>query len=121
MKTTLKLEEAGQLIFAVYMNTFLPYTWWWYWVWFLAPDLSMVGYLVNTRIGAVAYNLFHHKGVALAVYITGISLGSHELQFAGLLLFGHSAFDRLLGYGLKYADSFQNTHLGLIGKAVHGK
>jgi hypothetical protein len=31
-------------------------------------------------------------------------------------LFGHSNMDRLLGYGLKYPDAFQNTHLGVIGK-----
>ncbi|MFN0216732.1 MAG: DUF4260 family protein [Saprospiraceae bacterium] len=24
--------------------------------------------------------------------------------------------DRALGYGLKYTDSFSNTHLGIIGK-----
>ena len=31
-------------------------------------------------------------------------------------LFGHSSFDRVMGYGLKHEDSFQNTHLGGIGR-----
>jgi hypothetical protein len=31
-------------------------------------------------------------------------------------LFCHSSLDRVLGYGLKYPDAFQNTHLGRIGK-----
>jgi uncharacterized protein DUF4260 len=31
-------------------------------------------------------------------------------------LFEHSSFDRVLGYGLKHEDAFQNTHLGRIGK-----
>ncbi|MBV6397568.1 MAG: hypothetical protein HFACDABA_03182 [Anaerolineales bacterium] len=31
-------------------------------------------------------------------------------------LFGHSSFDRVLGYGLKHEDAFQNTHLGRIGR-----
>lgn len=118
MKALLKLEEALQLIFAAYLSTFLPFAWWWYWVLFLTPDVSMIGYVISTRIGAITYNLFHHKGVALGIYMAGISLANAELQFAGLLLFGHSAFDRLLGYGLKYADSFQNTHLGRIGKTT---
>ena len=61
MKNILKLEEAAQLIFTVYLNTFLPYAWWWYWVWILAPDLSMLGYLINTKAGAAAYNFVHHK------------------------------------------------------------
>lgn len=73
----------------------------------------------------ISIQFYTHKGVALAIYMLGAAASFHELQFvdpfvvqfAGLLLFGHSAFDRLLGYGLKYADSFQNTHLGRIGKA----
>jgi hypothetical protein len=39
------------------------------------------------------------------------------MQLAGLIMFGHSAFDRLLGYGLKFKDSFNHTHLGHIGKS----
>jgi hypothetical protein len=31
-------------------------------------------------------------------------------------LLGHSSFDRVLGYGLKYDDDFKHTHLGWIGK-----
>ena len=31
-------------------------------------------------------------------------------------LYGHSSFDRVLGYGLKHEDAFQNTHLGRIGR-----
>jgi hypothetical protein len=121
MKTTLRLEEAAMLILAVYLNTFLPFEWWVYWAFFLAPDLGMIGYLANAKVGAFTYNLVHHKGVAIAFYILGIGLSSPELQFTGLLLFGHSAFDRMLGYGLKYEDNFHHTHLGLIGKAAHGK
>lgn len=121
MKLLLKLEEVAQLVLAVYLNTFLPFEWWWYWVLFLTPDISMVGYLVNTKIGAATYNFIHHKGVAVIVYLAGLYFAQQELQFAGLLLYGHSAFDRMMGYGLKYQDSFHNTHLGLIGKAAHGK
>jgi hypothetical protein len=121
MKTLLKTEEAVQLVFAVYLNTFLPNAWWWYWVFFLLPDIGFIGYALNTKIGAFTYNILHHKGIALAIYVLGLSLTNFELQFTGLLLFGHSAFDRMLGYGLKYADSFQHTHLGMIGKTANGK
>jgi hypothetical protein len=121
MKTSLRIEEAAMLVLAVCLNTFLPFEWWLYWVLFLAPDIGMIGYLVNARVGALSYNLVHHKGVAILFYILGLYFSSNELQFTGLLLFGHSSFDRMLGYGLKYSDSFQNTHLGLIGKAQHGK
>jgi hypothetical protein len=121
MKNVLRLEEVGILALSVYLSNFLPYAWWWYWVLFLAPDIGLTGYAVNPRAGALIYNLFHHKGIAVLIYITGLSTGSHELQFTGLLLLGHSSFDRILGYGLKYADNFHNTHLGLIGKAAYDK
>jgi hypothetical protein len=117
MKIILKIEEAFQMVLATYLAMQLPYPGWWYWVLFLAPDVGMLGYLVNTRTGAITYNLFHHKGIALLFYLTGMIMNNIPLQFIGLLLFGHSAFDRALGYGLKYNDSFKNTHLGWIGKA----
>jgi hypothetical protein len=33
----------------------------------------------------------------------------------GLVWLAHIGVDRLLGYGLKYNDNFQHTHLGWIG------
>jgi hypothetical protein len=42
---------------------------------------------------------------------------SINIRFSALeFLFGHSSFDRVLGYGLKHEDAFQNTHLGRIGR-----
>ena len=116
MKRTIALEEAVMFGLSIYLFNRLSFAWWWYLVLILTPDLSMLGYLVNTRTGAMVYNFFHHKGVAIVVYVTGLSLNNEVLQLIGLILFGHSSMDRMLGYGLKYPDSFQNTHLGLIGK-----
>ena len=42
--------------------------------------------------------------------------GSRWVAFLGLLWAFHIAGDRLLGYGLKFMSSFQDTHLGKIGK-----
>jgi hypothetical protein len=116
MKQLLRIEEAMMLVLAIYLNTLLPYPWWFYWAFFLAPDLGFIGYAFGTRIGAFTYNILHHKGVGIALYLAGLFMSVTALEFAGLLLFGHSSFDRLLGYGLKYQDSFQNTHLGPIGR-----
>ena len=115
MKNTLKFEELGMLLLSILLFYQLNYTWWVYLIWFFVPDIGMLGYLFNTRVGAVTYNIFHHKGIAIIIYIIGIVLQNQELQLAGIILFGHSSFDRMLGYGLKYPDSFQNTHLGKIG------
>ena len=118
MKNLLKLEELFLFGLALFLFSQLDYGWGWYALLFLTPDLSMVGYLANPRLGAWTYNLIHHKGLAVALYVFGSLLPASGawLMFAGTLLFGHSSFDRVLGYGLKHEDAFQNTHLGVIGK-----
>jgi hypothetical protein len=116
MKKLISLEEAAMLALSIYLFSRLSFAWWVYLALILTPDLSMIGYMVNTRVGAGLYNFFHHKAVAIVVYIAGLYLNSEVVQLIGLILFGHSCMDRMLGYGLKYPDSFQNTHLGMIGK-----
>jgi hypothetical protein len=116
MKTLLNLEDLGKLAAAYILTLFLGFKWWVFFAWLLVPDVSMVGYLVNTRVGAWLYNVIHHQGVAVAVGLAGLYMADLNFQFAGLLLFGHSAMDRIFGYGLKYEDNFHNTHLGWIGK-----
>lgn len=116
MKNILKLEEVALLGLAIYLNSYLPFPTWVFWALFLAPDIGMLGYVVNPKVGAFAYNVFHHKGIAILCYFAGYFLIIHELTLAGVILLGHSSFDRILGYGLKFSDSFQHTHLGMIGK-----
>ena len=116
MKNLLKLEELLFFGLALFLFSGLDYNWGWYALLFFAPDLSMVGYLANPRIGAWTYNLIHHKGLAVAAYVLGYLFTAPLLMFAGTILLGHSSFDRVLGYGLKHEDAFQNTHLGRIGR-----
>jgi hypothetical protein len=116
MKATLKAEEAIMFAFSLFLFNQTNFSWMWFCILFLAPDLGMLGYLINTRAGAFTYNLLHHKGIAIFVFMAGFYFAATQLVFAGILLFAHSSFDRMLGYGLKYNDSFQHTHLGMIGK-----
>ena len=116
MKNLLKLEEAFMFGLSIFLFSKLDYAWWWYPLLILAPDLSMAGYLMNTRVGAMTYNFIHHKGLGIGLFVLGVVLANQLLQLTGLILFGHSSMDRTLGYGLKYSDSFQNTHLGVIGR-----
>jgi hypothetical protein len=117
MKTLIKIEELSLTLVSFYLFLGLEYTWWWFLVLFLIPDLSMLGYLLGPKVGAWTYNLAHHKGIAVVLFVLGGSLQMQWLQLVGLIMLGHSSFDRILGYGLKYTDSFQHTHLGRIGRA----
>jgi len=123
MKNLIKLEEAAQFLLILFAMYVAHMSWWVFLLLLIGPDLSMLGYLVNTRVGAVCYNLFHHKGVAILVIMLAqvmryglIGDFSGELMAIGLILYGHASLDRIFGYGLKFGDSFQHTHLGWIGK-----
>ena len=116
MKNLLKLEEFFLFALSLFLFSGLDYTWGWYALLFLTPDLSMIGYLWGPRVGSWTYNVIHHKGLAVALYILGYLLSIPWLMLAGTILLGHSSLDRVFGYGLKYPDAFQNTHLGVIGK-----
>ncbi len=77
----------------------------------LAPDLSMIGYLVNPRIGATAYNLIHTYALPITLGVASL-LGGWPLGVSlALVWLAHIGMDRTVGYGLKYASNFKDTHL----------
>jgi hypothetical protein len=116
MKHLLQFEELVQTLAGIIILALLPlhFSWWLWPFLFLSPDISFIAYTVNKKVGAWAYNILHHKGVATGLAITGYFLHDNVLTFIGVLLFTHSSFDRLLGYGLKYTDSFKHTHLDTL-------
>ena len=116
MKTSLKLEELAQFLFGLFLFTETSYPWWYFPAFILLPDIGMLGYLVSTKLGALCYNLFHHKAIALGILTLGLYLHDEFYILVGIILFSHAALDRTFGYGLKYPDSFNHTHLGRIGR-----
>lgn len=115
MKKVLQLEELAQFIGSMYAFSLLDFAWWWYPALIITPDIGMIGYLVNTKIGAFTYNLFHHKGIAALFLVLGLYSMNQTILLTSIILFGHASMDRIFGYGLKYTDSFKHTHLGQIG------
>ena len=96
-----QVQHAGWALFAVL---------------FFAPDLSMLGYLVNPKIGAAAYNAVHTTVVYGPLAVYGYLSGFSVAFAVGLIGLAHVGFDRLLGYGLKYPLGFGYTHLGCMGE-----
>jgi Domain of unknown function (DUF4260) len=116
MKNIIKLEEAAMFAASIYFLVQFNPAWWVYLILLLGPDISMLGYLGGNKTGALFYDLFHHKGVAIAIYFIGVFIKSDILLISGIVLFGHSSMDRMFGYGLKLNEGFKFTHLGRIGK-----
>jgi len=116
MKNTIRLEEAAMFGLSAYILYSWQAEWWWYLILFLGPDISILGYLAGNKAGAITYNLFHHKGIAVIIFTTGLFLPNFLIQITGIVLFGHASMDRMFGYGLKTTEGFKYTHLGIIGK-----
>src|SRR5947208_12174218 len=116
MKNIIKLEELAIFAAALFLlyQFHLHVSWWLYAILFFSPDIGMLGYLINTKVGAITYNFFHHKAVAITVIALGYFLKNDAAVLYGLIMLAHSSFDRLLGYGLKYPDDFKHTSIGYL-------
>ncbi len=114
----LRLEGLTVLSAAILVYFRSGHSWLLFVVFFLAPDISFVGYFWGPRTGAAIYNIFHS-------YILPVTLGC-GMWMAGrsiaipLIWAAHIGFDRLLGYGLKYPTGFGDTHLGKLGQRPAG-
>jgi hypothetical protein len=116
MRVWLRLEGFSVLTLVLLLYLRQRGSWLLFAILFLAPDLSMLGYLAGQRVGAVLYNIAHSYILPLALAAFAM-LGNHGgLLLYVLIWFGHIGLDRALGYGLKYGSSFGHTHLGWIGK-----
>src|SRR5512132_2860355 len=108
MKTLIKLEELTFVLLSFYLFLALDYAWWWFPLLFFVPDVSMIGYLVNSKMGALTYNFIHHKALAIVLYLFGSFTQLPGLQLAGLVMFGHASLDRALGFELQQLTSKGN-------------
>ncbi len=110
----LRLEGAAMLgvLLAAYASS--GHSWWLFAALFLVPDLSMLAYLADARTGAAAYNAVHSTIGPVLLGAAGLLLGASLLPWLAAIWAAHIGFDRMLGYGLKYASGFKDTHLGSI-------
>jgi hypothetical protein len=107
----LRTEEATLFILTLYAYQHLHSSWLLFAILFLTPDLFMLGYLLNVRLGAATYNLAHTLTLPVALLLASYVEHWHLASAVALIWTAHIAFDRLLGYGLKYPTYFKDTHL----------
>ena len=112
-----RLEWAAVFLAAVVLYWWLGASWWLFALLILAPDLSMAGYLAGPRAGAIVYNVFHALIGPLALAAAGLAFGLSWAFSVATIWLAHIALDRTLGYGLKLATAFTDTHMGPIGAA----
>ena len=92
-------------------------SWWLFAALWLAPDLSMLGYLAGACRGARVDNGIHNDVGPAVLGLCAYLLHANVVAVAGALIWAnHVAVDRMLGFGLKCGEGFSYTHLGRVGK-----
>lgn len=116
VRLVLRLEGLCVLIAAVVAYSKFGAGWSTFALFFLAPDISFLGYLAGPKLGAISYNVAHSYIGAVACVVAGLVLPAPVLLYAGMIWCAHIGFDRAFGYGLKSSEGFSFTHLGRIGR-----
>jgi Domain of unknown function (DUF4260) len=112
-RSLLLLEGVAGLIVSLLAYHRQHGSWLLFAILFLAPDLSMLGFLGGARLGAATYNAIHTYLGPLILVGYSILTGDTRLLPITLIWTAHISFDRMLGYGLKYPTRFQDTHLAV--------
>lgn len=113
-RVLLRVEGVVVLALAVLLYWVNGGSWVLFGALFLAPDLSMLGYLAGRRAGTGVYNAVHSYALPGVLAVGGLLGGSPVVVGVALVWFAHIGMDRAVGYGLKYPDGFEQTHLGRV-------
>jgi hypothetical protein len=113
----LRAEGAVVLIVSVAAYHELNGSWLLFFLLILWPDLFMAGYLANVRLGAALYNLAHTYAWPLLLGAAAAFEHWHSALLFALIWTTHIGMDRMLGYGLKYATFFKDTHLQRVASS----
>ncbi len=114
VRNLLRLESLAVLALSLFLFATLHANWWLFAALFLLPDLTFTGYWAGPRIGAIAYNALHSYLGPTLLGLAALAAQRPAVLPIALIWTAHIAFDRALGYGLKYASAFGDTHLGQL-------
>lgn len=110
----LKLEGLLIGVLSIWAYSVISGDWRMFALLILIPDLSMLGYLAGKDIGAKTYNIIHSYLLPVGLGVVGFINGDNLLLSLAFIWTAHIGIDRVLGYGLKYAEGFKVTHFEKI-------
>jgi hypothetical protein len=113
MKPSLLLKLEGLLVFAAALFGYsqINGNWILFALLILAPDVSMLGYLKDVKLGAFIYNAVHTYILPVTLIAVSYFAGFDPGLTLAIIWIAHIGMDRLLGFGLKYPTEFKDTHL----------
>lgn len=114
IKIMLHVEGFSILALSLYSYGYHDFSWIFFFILLFAPDLSMLGYLIDNKVGAIVYNVFHTYTTVIFVLFLSFLLINETILAVGLIWAAHIGMDRIVGYGLKYTNTFKETHLNRV-------
>ncbi|MGE7021790.1 DUF4260 domain-containing protein [Solibacillus cecembensis] len=114
IKLFIRVEYGIAFLLLLFIYMRLDFSLWLFFILLLVPDLTMVGYAMNKKIGAVIYNFGHTLIIPFLLLIVSFSSSNELVVMFSLIWTAHILMDRCFGFGLKYEDTFKNTHLQRI-------
>ncbi|UUX33736.1 DUF4260 domain-containing protein [Fundicoccus culcitae] len=105
----IKLEFLSLLALTIFGYWYFNYAWWPFFVFLLLPDILMLGYMINPKVGSLVYNLGHTLSIPTLIFMIFILQGNRLMIQIALIWMAHICADRFLGFGLKYPSDFKDT------------
>ena len=116
VRVWLRAEGLSVLTLSVLLYWRSGSSWWMFAGLLLTPDLSMLPYLLNARVGSISYNIVHSYLLPLGLATVVIAANRVGILLILFIWTAHIGMDRFLGYGLKYPTAFGDTHIGTSRK-----
>jgi len=110
-KTWLRLEGGFGFISCTIIYFYLGLNIYIFLACLFLPDIFMLGYLINSKVGAFIYNIGHVFIFPLILFMLAVITTKKVFLAMALIWAAHIFLDRMLGYGLKYKEGFKITHL----------
>jgi len=109
----LRLEGLAVGVISALLYARTGASWWLFAALWLAPDLAILGYYLGPCRGSRVYNAAHTYIVPLTLGVCGLLFHAVALLPLALIWVNHIGVDRMMGYGLKFSNGFDWTHLGV--------
>ena len=107
----LRIEGLTVLLGAIALYAHQQGSWLVFVVLLFVPDISMIGYLFNPRLGSMTYNAAHFYTLPALLLVASVAAAFPAGIQLALIWFAHIGMDRTLGFGLKYPTAFKDTHM----------
>ena len=109
MGNLIRLENAFVFITVVIIYFMFGFSLWLFLIFLLVPDISMLGYLFNNKVGSYVYNVGHSYILPILITLFYLATGVNLLLGIALIWLAHIGMDRTIGYGVKYSIGFNKT------------